>query len=67
MGGTIYLSLYLLVREVLAWVKSNFLKLIVQYMLGPLNVVVDQLIHQGQVIGTEWSLCPLVTKRIFQR
>ena len=65
-GGTISSSLYLLTRQVLMWTESHLVTLIARYIPGSRNVVADQLSRQGQVIGTEWSLHPLVAREMFR-
>lgn len=57
MKVTILLFQLLISRE---W----FLK--THYIPGKLNVIADQLSRQGQVLPTEWSLCPQVVKDLFQ-
>ena len=64
-GGTISSSLYLLTRQVLMWAESQKVTIIARYIPGSKNVVADQLSRRGQVIGTEWSLHPLVAKEMF--
>ena len=58
-------SLYLLARQVLAWTKSN-LNLVARYIPSSQNVVADKFNCPDQMIGTEWSLHPLVSRRVFQ-
>ena len=58
-------SLYILTRQVLAWGESNSVTLVACYTSGPWDVVADQLSCLRQVIGTEWSLRPLVVPRAF--
>lgn len=65
-GGTVSSSLFLLTREVLMWAETHSVSLVARYIPGSRNVVADQLSRRGQVIGTEWSLHPLVTKEAFR-
>ena len=65
-GGTVSSSLYLLTRQVLLWAENHSVTLVARYIPGSKNVVADQLSRKGQVIGTEWSLHPLVVKEAFR-
>ena len=57
--------LWLLTKELLCWAEANTVTLSA-YLLGKANVLADQLSRWGQVIGTEWSLHPEVTKEMFR-
>ena len=65
-GGTVSSSLFLLTRQVLLWTESHSVTLSARYIPGERNVVADQLSRKGQVIGTEWSLHPLVARELFR-
>ena len=64
--GTISSSLYILAIQVLAWSESNAQTIVAHYITGPQNVIADQLSHPCQVIGTVWSLHPLVPWKALQ-
>ena len=65
-GGTVSRSLCLLTKELLCWAEAHAVTLVARYLPGKANVLADQLSRRGQVIGTEWSLHPEVTKEIFR-
>ena len=66
-GGTVSHSLCSLTKELLLWAEANSVTLVARYLPGKANVLADQLSRRGQVIGTEWSLHPEVTKQLFCR
>ena len=65
-GGTISRPLCLLTKELLTWSETNDVELVARFLPGKANVLADQLSRRGQIIGTEWSLHPEVTKEMFR-
>lgn len=63
-GGTFAPHLCLLVWDLLRWCDSEAIRLSVRHIPGKLNVVADSLSRAGQIVHTEWSLCPSVFSQI---
>ena len=65
-GGTVSHALYLLARRLLRWTESFDVHLDARYLPGQSNVLADILSRRGQVIGTEWSLHPVVARALLR-
>lgn len=59
-GGTHSPSLCMLAFRLLCWCKSRGIDLVARHIPGRLNVLADSLSRRGQLVHTEWSLCPSV-------
>ena len=58
--GTMSCPLYLLTQQVFGWMEFHSIELVVRFVPRRSRDIADQLSHQDQVIGTEWSLHPQV-------
>ena len=63
-GGTISRALCLQAEKLCHLVRGNGHILRARHIPGKRNVLADQLSRPTRVLGTEWSLCPLVYQRI---
>ena len=63
-GGTRAPHLCLLVWQILHWCDERGITLMARHIPGKLNVAADALSREGQIVHTEWSLCPRVFERI---
>ena len=60
-------SLCSLASRLLRWTESLDVHLDARYLPGQSNVLADLLSRRDQVIGTEWSLHPLVARALLRR
>ena len=65
-GGTVSRALCLLASRLLRWTESFDIHLDARYLPGHTNVLADVLSRRGQVVGTEWSLHPQVTRALLR-
>ena len=65
-GGTVSRALCLLASRLLRWTESLNIHLDARYLPGQANVLADLLSCRGQVVGTEWSLHPQVTRSLLR-
>ena len=65
-GGMVSRALCLLASRLLRWMESFDIHLDVRYLPGQASVLADVLSHCGQVVGTEWSLHPQVTRSLLR-
>ena len=65
-GGTVSRPLCLLTSRLLRWAESFDVHLEARYLPGESNVLADVLSRRGQVVGTEWSLHPLVARALLR-
>ena len=63
-GGTRSPFLNSLAQEILCWAESLSIRLLPQFIPGPLNVLADSLSRPHQLPHTEWSLHPEVFRSI---
>ena len=63
-GGTVSWALCLLTSRLLRWTESFAVHLDARYLPGENNVLADVLSRRGQVVGTEWSLHPQVSRSL---
>ena len=63
---TVSRSLCSLASRLFRWTESLDIHLDARYLPGQSNVLADLLSCQGQVIGTEWSLHPLVARALLR-
>lgn len=59
-GGTRSVSLCMLTFQLLSWCISKQIVLRARHIPGRLNVIADALSRKGQILHTEWTLCPEV-------
>ena len=64
--GTVSRALCLLTSRLLRWTESFDVHLDVKYLPGQDNTLADVLSRRGQVLGTEWSLHPQVTRSLLR-
>ena len=65
--GTVSCSLCSLASRLLRWTESLDVHLDARYLPGQSNVLADLLSRRDQVIGTEWSLHPQVSRAVLRR
>ena len=65
-GGTVSRALCLLASRLLRWTESLDIHLDARYPPGQANVLADLLNCHGQVVGTEWSLHPQVSRSLLR-
>ena len=65
-GGTVSRALCLLTSRLLRWTESFDVHLDARYLPGENNVLADFLSRRGQVVGTEWSLHPQVSRSLLR-
>ena len=63
-GGTVSRSLCMETKEMLIWCHQREIILRARYIPGKLNALADQLSRRGQILHTEWSLCPRIFKHL---
>ena len=63
-GGTVSRSLCMEAKEMLIWCHQREIILRARYIPGKLNALADQLSRRGQILHTEWSLCPRIFKQL---
>ncbi len=63
-GGTVSESLSVLATQLLLWCFESRITIRAKHIAGKLNVLADALSRRGQIIPTEWSLCPVVFRQI---
>ena len=63
-GGTVSRSLCMEAKEMLIWCHKREIILCARHIPGKLNGLADQLSRRGQILHTEWSLCPRIFKQL---
>ena len=63
-GGTVSRSLCMEAKEMLIRCHQREIILRARYIPGKLNALADQLSRRGQILHTEWSLCPRIFKQL---
>ena len=66
-GGTVSPLLNQEAQLILRWTESLGISLIPQFIMGSNNVIADALSRQGQVLGSEWTLCQEVVNILIKR
>ena len=61
-GGTKSVTLCMRMFQLLSWCISRNIDLRARHIPGRLNVIADSLSRKGQLLHTEWTLCPEVFK-----
>ena len=64
-GGTVYVSLYRLAREVLLIARELHIFLLVKHIPGDRNALADLFSRNDKVVHTEWTLVQSVVDTIF--
>ena len=66
-GGSISRSLTQEVTQILTWCHIRNIQVQARHVARKMNVLADKLSRQGQIIPSEWSLAPVIFKRICQQ
>ena len=66
-GGTRNERLLSIARHILDWAALWGVTLRARHIPGKLNAIADGLSRRNQLLTTEWSLCPRVLERIWQK
>ena len=66
-GGTRNERLLSIARHILDWAAFWGVTLRARHIPGKLNTIADGLSRSNQLLTTEWSLCPGVLERIWQK
>ena len=65
-GETKSATLCALIWRILTWCHNNKVTLRARHVPGSLNVIADGLSRRNQIQSTEWSLSPLIFKKVFR-
>ncbi|XP_068233627.1 uncharacterized protein [Palaemon carinicauda] len=63
-GGTFSQQLCHMAVEILRWAEDNSVTLSARFIPGKQNVLSDKLSRATQIVGTEWSLNPLIANKV---
>ena len=66
-GGTRSSTLNAVAQSILRLCESNNVRLLPQFILGRLTVLVNSLSRRSQVLGFEWTLCPEALRELLCR
>ena len=66
-GGTCSATLNSVAQSILRFCESNGVRLLPQFVPRTLNILADSLSRGSQVLGSEWTLCQEVCRKLFRR
>jgi len=65
-GGTRSREMMKVTHKLFMWLEEHQIRVSARHITGKLNVLADSLSRKGQIVPTEWSLCPQVVERLWQ-